>query len=226
MACVATVALADGDVVRFGHVGDTRLFKIRDGAITKLTRDHSPVGELEDSGALTEVEAMRHPRRNEIYRDLGSRPRERDDPAFIEIGEAPFERDAALVLCSDGLSDLVSSGSVRRIVEAHAGAPALAVQELITAANDAGGKDNVTVLVVEGDAFADAVAARGTRRARRPAPDRARRRLSAIQRRWSLTTERRVAMAARRARAGRRAAARRRRRSSARSWAGYVRCWR
>jgi serine/threonine protein phosphatase PrpC len=166
MACVATVAIADGERLRFGHVGDTRLFKIRDGAITKLTHDHSPVGELEDSGALTEVEAMRHPRRNEIYRDLGSQPRQRDDPAFVEVGEAAFERDAALVLCSDGLSDLVSSGSVRRIVEAHAGAPALAVQELITAANDAGGKDNVTVLVVEGDQFAAAVTTRGTRRGR------------------------------------------------------------
>jgi serine/threonine protein phosphatase PrpC len=166
MACVATVAIADGERLRFGHVGDTRLFKIRDGAITKLTHDHSPVGELEDSGALTEVEAMRHPRRNEIYRDLGSQPRQSDDPAFVEVGESAFERDAALVLCSDGLSDLVSSGSVRRIVEAHAGAPALAVQELITAANDAGGKDNVTVLVVEGDEFASAVAARGSRRGR------------------------------------------------------------
>jgi serine/threonine protein phosphatase PrpC len=165
MACVATIAVADGERVRFGHVGDTRMFKIRQGAISKLTRDHSPVGELEDAGALTEIEAMRHPRRNEIYRDLGSQPRQRDDPAFIEIGDAPFERDAALVLCSDGLSDLVSSGSVRRIVEAHAGAPALAVQELITAANDAGGKDNVTVLVVEGDRFAESVAARGGRRA-------------------------------------------------------------
>jgi serine/threonine protein phosphatase PrpC len=166
MACVATVAVADGERLRFGHVGDTRLFKIRDGSITKLTHDHSPVGELEDSGALTEGEAMRHPRRNEIYRDLGSQPRQPDDPAFVEVGEAAFERDAALVLCSDGLSDLVSSGSVRRIVEAHAGAPALAVQELITAANDAGGKDNVTVLVVEGDQFASAVAARGSRRGR------------------------------------------------------------
>jgi serine/threonine protein phosphatase PrpC len=170
MACVATLAVADGERLRFGHVGDTRLFKIRDGGVAKLTHDHSPVGELEDSGALTEVEAMRHPRRNEIYRDLGSQPRQRDDPAFIEIGEAPFERDAALVLCSDGLSDLVSSGSVRRIVEAHAGAPALAVQELITAANDAGGKDNVTVLVVEGDRFAEAVAARGGRRGRSSRP--------------------------------------------------------
>lgn len=170
MACVATAAVADGERLRFGHVGDTRLFKIRDGAITKLTHDHSPVGELEDAGALTEVEAMRHPRRNEIYRDLGSQPRAQDDGAFVEVGEAPFERDAALVLCSDGLSDLVSSGSVRRIVEAHAGAPALAVQELITAANDAGGKDNVTVLVVEGDQFAAAVAARGSRRGRGRTP--------------------------------------------------------
>ncbi len=156
--------------VRFAHVGDTRLYKLHGGRITKLTRDQSPVGELEDAGALTETEAMRHPRRNEIYKDLGSRPPSADVAASILTGETTFEADAALLLCSDGLSDQVSSGSIRRIVEAFAGSPALAVQELLTAANDAGGKDNVTVVIVEGERFASAVTARDAARAagRRP----------------------------------------------------------
>ncbi|HEY8549802.1 MAG TPA: protein phosphatase 2C domain-containing protein [Vicinamibacterales bacterium] len=173
MACVATLAVLDGTRVRFAHMGDTRLYKIRGGRIEKLTHDQSPVGELEDSGALTETEAMRHPRRNEIYRDLGSQPPGPDFSASIEIGEAPFEHDAALVLCSDGLSDQVSSGSIRRIVERFAGSPALAVQELLVAANDAGGKDNVTAVVVEGEGFAASVQSRGPRtgtRAPQPAP--------------------------------------------------------
>ena len=164
MACVVSLAAIDNGRVRFAHVGDTRLYKLHGGAITKLTRDQSPVGELEDSGALTETEAMRHPRRNEIYKDLGSRPPGPDVAASIMTGETTFEADAALLLCSDGLSDQVSSGSIRRIVEAFAGSPALAVQELLTAANDAGGKDNVTVVIVEGERFPTSVAARGPRR--------------------------------------------------------------
>ena len=169
MACVVSLAAISDGRVRFAHVGDTRLYKLRGGAITKLTRDQSPVGELEDSGALTETEAMRHPRRNEIYKDLGSRPPGPDVAASILTGEVAFEPDAALLLCSDGLTDQVSSGSIRRIVEAFAGSPALAVQELLTAANDAGGKDNVTVVIVEGERFAGAVTPRGPRRAGAPA---------------------------------------------------------
>ena len=80
MACVLTVAVMKDGVATVGHVGDTRLYKIRDGRIEKITRDHSPVGEREDAGELSESEAMRHPRRNEVYRDVGSelaRPRRR-----------------------------------------------------------------------------------------------------------------------------------------------------
>jgi PPM family protein phosphatase len=169
MACVSSLAAVSNGRVRFAHVGDTRLYKLHGGKITKLTRDQSPVGELEDGGALTETEAMRHPRRNEIYKDLGSRPPGPEIAASVLTGETTFEPDAALLLCSDGLTDQVSSGSIRRIVEAFAGSPALAVQELLTAANDAGGKDNVTVVIVEGERFAGGVTARGPRRAGAPA---------------------------------------------------------
>ena len=90
-----------------GHVGDTRLYKLRGGRIEKLTRDHSPVGEREDAGELSEREAMQHPRRNEVYRDVGSEPHDPDDPHFIDVFRQPFEPDAALLLCSDGLTDAV-----------------------------------------------------------------------------------------------------------------------
>ena len=170
MACVCSLAAISNGSVRFAHVGDTRLYKLHGGAIRKLTRDQSPVGELEDGGLISETEAMRHPRRNEIYKDLGSRPPSPDVAASILTGEVPFEPDAALLICSDGLTDQVSSGSIRRIVEAFAGSPALAVQELLTAANDAGGKDNVTVVIVENERFASAVAARSPRRGVAPAP--------------------------------------------------------
>ena len=90
MACVLTVAVVDGPDVVVGHVGDTRLYRIQRGRIEKLTRDHSPVGEREDSGEISEVDAMRHPRRNEVYRDVGSEPHRPDDPGFIDVLRASF----------------------------------------------------------------------------------------------------------------------------------------
>ncbi len=155
MACVLTVAvISNGDIV-VGHVGDTRLYKLRAGHIEKLTRDHSPVGEREDAGELNELDAMQHPRRNEVYRDVGSDQHDPDDAEFIDVFRRPFETDAALLLCSDGLTDLVSSATIAEIVADFAGHPFEIVRALIDAANAAGGKDNVTVVYAEGPRFAE-----------------------------------------------------------------------
>ena len=161
MACVLTVALVNNGTVTFGHVGDTRLYKLRADRIDKLTRDHSPVGEREDANEITERQAMRHPRRNEVYRDVGSEFHDRRDRDFIDIREVPFEPDAALLLCSDGLTDLVDSMTIARTVSQNAGDPDAVVRELIGTANEAGGKDNVTVVYVEGEAFATSNYGRG-----------------------------------------------------------------
>ncbi|MDT7807046.1 MAG: family protein phosphatase [Acidobacteriota bacterium] len=156
MACVLTVAVVEDGKATIGHVGDTRLYKIRRGQIEKVTHDHSPVGEREDSGELSEVDAMRHPRRNEVYRDVGTQFHEPDDPDFIDLIEIPFEPDSALLMCSDGLSDLATSAQILRIVEAHAGDSTEVVERLIEAANEAGGKDNITALFASGAEFAAA----------------------------------------------------------------------
>jgi serine/threonine protein phosphatase PrpC len=153
MACVLTLAVLENGSAVVGHVGDSRLYHIRRGEIRKITHDHSPVGEREDAGELSESEAMRHPRRNEVFRDVGSQEHEPADANFIEVTRTPFEPDSALVLCSDGLSDLVASEEIRSTVEKHADDPDAAVERLIGAANRAGGKDNVTVIVVAGDEF-------------------------------------------------------------------------
>jgi PPM family protein phosphatase len=152
MACVLTVAVIEGNRVVVGHVGDSRLYKITHGAITKITHDHSPVGEREDGGELTEEEAMRHPRRNEVFRDVGSVERTPEDPEFIEIQETPFEPDGALLLCSDGLSDAVPSREILHIVERNAADRRRAVEELVQAATKSG-KDNVSAILVVGDRF-------------------------------------------------------------------------
>ena len=153
MACVLTVAVLDNGSAVVGHVGDSRLYQIRHGEIRKITHDHSPVGEREDNREISEEEAMRHPRRNEVFRDVGSEEHAPDDDDFIEVQRVPFEADSALLLCSDGLSDQVESRVIQHTVESNAGNPEEAVRQLIGAANAAGGKDNVTVVLVEGERF-------------------------------------------------------------------------
>lgn len=148
MACVLTIALIEDGTVTVGHVGDSRLYLLRRGEIEKITHDHSPVGEREDRGELSEAEAMTHARRNEIYRDVGSAERNPDDPAFIEITTFPMPADGALLLCSDGLTDLVAASVIRGGVERYAPNYGKAVRALIDAANAAGGKDNITVVIV------------------------------------------------------------------------------
>ncbi len=164
MACVLTLAVLENGSAVIGHVGDSRLYQIRGRTIRKITHDHSPVGEREDNGELSEADAMRHPRRNEVYRDVGSEEHGPDDTNFIEIQRIAFDSESALLLCSDGLSDQVPSDRIRETVARHAGDPEAAARELIDAANRAGGKDNVTVVIVEGDQFTAPPAPTGRKR--------------------------------------------------------------
>jgi len=153
MACVLTLALIREDKVIAGHVGDSRLYLIWNGSMKKLTSDHSPVGEREDCGELTEQEAMQHPRRHEVFRDAGSQWREPSDESFVEMKEFLFKPDAAILLCSDGLSDLLTAAEIREIVERYDGDAAKTSCDLVDAANQAGGKDNITALFVAGPEF-------------------------------------------------------------------------
>jgi serine/threonine protein phosphatase PrpC len=153
MACVLTLAVVEASEVVIGHVGDSRLYLIWNGAIRKLTPDHSPVGEGEDAGELTEEQAMLHPRRNEVFRDVGTHPHEAGDDDFIEIRRCHFKPEAAFLLCSDGLSDALPSAAIRDIVERYQGDPTRVARELVEAANEAGGKDNITALFVAGSEF-------------------------------------------------------------------------
>ena len=158
MTCVVTLAIVSEDRLTIGHVGDSRLYKVTAQGIEKLTHDHSPVGEREDAREISEADAMRHPRRNEVFRDVGSAYRDKDEEEFVEIVETRFEDDCAILLCTDGLSDMLPSTAIERIVRQHAGDADQIADALLQAANDAGGKDNVTVVYVEGPGFARAVA--------------------------------------------------------------------
>jgi serine/threonine protein phosphatase PrpC len=153
MACVLTLAVMNDERITLGHVGDSRLYLIWNGSLKKLTSDHSPVGEREDRGELTEEEAMRHPRRHEVFRDVGSHYREPEDAEFIEVKEFSFKPDAAVLLCSDGLSDMLASSQMSEIIERHDGDPQKTAGALVEAANAAGGRDNITAVFVAGSEF-------------------------------------------------------------------------
>ena len=150
MACVATVALVDIDNNRFfyAHVGDTRLYLLRDASLVKISKDHSFVGFLEDSGRLTEDAAMNHPKRNEINKALGFTSQIDSDESFIETGQSPFLPGDMLLICSDGLTDLVDKNGIVNIITQSTSLQDKATQ-LIELANANGGSDNVTVVLVQ-----------------------------------------------------------------------------
>jgi len=141
MGTTMTVALVEDDVVTIGHVGDSRAYLIRDGALKQLTDDHSLVAELVRSGRLTPEEAESHPQRSVITRALGTDPDVDVDTFTVE----PRAGDVFL-LCSDGLTSMVGDEAILHIVEQHRGDLDAAARELIASANKGGGEDNITVV--------------------------------------------------------------------------------
>ncbi|MEO6522101.1 MAG: protein phosphatase 2C domain-containing protein [Mucilaginibacter sp.] len=150
MACVATLAIADMERNQFyyAHVGDTRLYLVRDQSLVKISHDQSFVGFLEDSGRLTEDAAMKHPKRNEINKALGFETQLSKNSDYIETGQSPFLPGDMILLCSDGLTDMINKNKILSIITGS-GSIKEKCRGLIDAANEAGGKDNVTVVLVQ-----------------------------------------------------------------------------
>ncbi|MFV0606929.1 MAG: PP2C family protein-serine/threonine phosphatase [Niabella sp.] len=147
MSCVLTVAILDAEkeMMYIGHVGDSRGYVFRNNEMLKITKDHSTVGIKEDSGYLTEEEAMHHPRRNEINKMLGEQELDADDTeGYIEMTEHSFLPADTALFCSDGLTDLVTKAQMADILSQN-NALEENVQLLIDKANELGGKDNITV---------------------------------------------------------------------------------
>ncbi|MVM31219.1 SpoIIE family protein phosphatase [Spirosoma sp. HMF4905] len=148
MCCVLTAVVADAQSgkLSFVHVGDTRLYRYRQGTLEKLTNDHSLVGIREDANELTEAEAMQHPRRNEILREVGSTEHRVDDPDFLESGETDFLPGDQLLLCSDGLTDMITQAQIKAVLNRTLSIDEQST-ELIRIANEQGGNDNITVVL-------------------------------------------------------------------------------
>ncbi len=146
MGTTATVAVVDGAAatVTFAHVGDSRAYLYRNGVLEQLTTDHSLVGEMVRSGRLTEDEAAVHPHRSVITRALGTDADVEVDTLTLEAGPGDL-----VLLCSDGLSAMVRDEEIVRVLESAEGAPRESAEALVSAANAAGGEDNVTVVLFE-----------------------------------------------------------------------------
>ena len=151
MACVVTLAVADlsSNQFYYAHIGDTRLYLFRDGSLVKISHDQSFVGFLEDSGRLSESEAISHPKRNEIDKALGFQE-DIISGDEIETGQSPFLPGDMLLLCSDGLTDVVNKAVITAAITGGGTLKTIA-NKLIDAANDGGGKDNITVVLVKND---------------------------------------------------------------------------
>jgi serine/threonine protein phosphatase PrpC len=137
-----TAAILFKDKIVIGHVGDSRAYIIKDGASKVITRDHSLVERLRELGQLTLEEAASHPQRNVLYRAIGQ-----GSNLEVDTFTQPVPNGGYLLLCSDGLWAEVPEQEIQRIVSV-ASHPQEACDELVRAANEAGGPDNITAVLV------------------------------------------------------------------------------
>jgi protein phosphatase len=136
--------MADDDMMSFAHVGDSRAYLIRDGQLSRITNDHSWVFEQVQAGMLTEAEAEKHPLRNVITRALGGALQVSPDAS--EVASKPGD---VYLLCSDGLTGMLPEQEILRLVSENSDDLERACQELIDRANERGGLDNVTAILVK-----------------------------------------------------------------------------
>ena len=141
MGTTLTAAYVDDAHVAIAHVGDSRAYLFRDGELTRLTQDHSLVDELVRQGKLTEEQAAEHPQRSIITRALGPEPN-----VDVDTWSYPVRAGDVLLLCSDGLTSMLSEERIAEIL-ASAGTLDEAGERLIEGANEAGGRDNITVVL-------------------------------------------------------------------------------
>ena len=139
---LAAMVVLENNTLVVAHVGDSRVYIWHEGALSRLSKDHSYVQELVDEGIVSIEEARTHPRRNIVTRALGI-----DANVEVEANTFPVTVGAWYVLCSDGLVDEISDADIAKVLE-RCTSPHEAAQALVDAANAAGGRDNITVIVV------------------------------------------------------------------------------
>jgi protein phosphatase len=142
MGTTLVVAVFRGARLLVGHVGDSRAYRLRAGKLSQITRDHSLLQEQIDAGLITPEQAAFSSNKNLVTRAVGV-----EDAVMLETHQHEVQTGDLFLLCSDGLSDMLDDAAIARLMQAHEALPACATA-LIDAANDAGGKDNISVALV------------------------------------------------------------------------------
>jgi protein phosphatase len=144
MGTTVTAALASANALHLVHVGDSRAYLLRAGSLRQLTRDHTLVDRMVQAGEISRDEADIHPHRNVLLRALGTEPKV--DVEALDLGLLDGDQ---VLICSDGLHDMVTESQISAILDIARGAPQDAADRLVRAANRAGGIDNITAIVLE-----------------------------------------------------------------------------
>lgn len=152
MATTMVAAVLHGNIATIANVGDSRGYHLKNGQLKQITKDHSLVARLVEEGAITEVEAENHPRKNVILHSLGSEASPR-----IDLFEVELTKGEQLVLCSDGLTRHVADDEIAKIISDRP--PEEASEILVQLANDRGGEDNISVAILQVEALPDQAAA-------------------------------------------------------------------
>ncbi len=143
MGTTLTAAWSDGTTMTVAHVGDSRAYLMRDDTLQRVTVDHSLVEELIRDGKLTEEQASVHPQRSIITRALGV-----DSTVDVDVYSLVLQPNDRVMICSDGLTSMVRANGIAEILRTEPD-PTAAANALVDAANEAGGDDNITVLVLD-----------------------------------------------------------------------------
>jgi serine/threonine protein phosphatase PrpC len=144
MATTVAAVLVDGDIANLAHVGDSRIYLWNGESIEQLTRDHSWVNEQIENGAISPEQARSHPLRNVVTRALGGRA-----DLVVDIQSRRMAPGDMLLLCSDGLTTMVPDDGIARILRESEGDVARATTALVSEANERGGEDNITVVLLK-----------------------------------------------------------------------------
>lgn len=140
MGTTLDICLIYNTRIYIGHIGDSRIYRVRNNLIRKLTKDHSYVQKLIEDGTITRAEAMTHPKRNMLMKALGCTPYAEPD---LKIRR--FQPGDVLLMCSDGLTNMVKDDEIYNEIK---NSPEHAPERLVEKANNAGGYDNITIITI------------------------------------------------------------------------------